>query len=71
MSVDAAAFLRLHSHFFFGFTVVELLMFDALRSDGEEWYSFLYLLPEERWKKRRLYLILKCTLTVISSLKQR
>jgi hypothetical protein len=27
-------------------------MFDALRSAGEEWYSFLYLLPEERRKKK-------------------
>jgi hypothetical protein len=51
MSKDAVAFLRLHSHFFFGFTAVELLMFDALRSDGEEWYSFPYLLPDERRKK--------------------
>jgi hypothetical protein len=50
MSKDAAAFLRLHTHFLFGFTKVELLIIGALRSDGEEWYSFLYLLPEERRK---------------------
>jgi hypothetical protein len=68
MSKNAVAFLCPHSHFFFGFTAVELLMFDALRSDGEESYSFLYILPDERRKEnnRRLYLIIKCTLTVIS-----
>jgi hypothetical protein len=27
-------------------------MLDALRSGGEEWYSFLYLFPEERRKKK-------------------
>lgn len=53
MYKDAAAFLRLRSHFLFGFTAVELLMYDALRSDGEEWYSFLYLLPEERRKEKK------------------
>jgi hypothetical protein len=53
MSKDAAAFLRLHSHFLFGFTADELLMFDALRSDGEDWYSFLYLLTEERRKEEK------------------